>query len=143
MFPQASRMLPAVAKSRMQIHRGHRPVVAPFTVDPVPAMRRELKLLRIEVEQLRAVERIMGIELDLLRGLKDEARQSILECFERIEQVRESRDWWEQEAGRLSALIAQKPGAIVTAIRLHGRRAENEAKAASPRALAQVAALSL
>jgi len=60
MFPQAARMLPAVAKSRMQIHRGHRPVVAPFTVDPVPAMRRELKLLRIEVEQLRAVERMIG-----------------------------------------------------------------------------------
>ena len=38
--------------------------------------------------------------------------------------MRESRDQGEQEARRLSALIAQKPGAIATAIRLHGRRAE-------------------
>jgi hypothetical protein len=88
--------------------RGHPRVVAPFACDPVPAMQRELKLLQIEVVQLRAVERMLGIEIELLRGLKYEARQTLLECFEKIEQMRESRDHWEREAKRLSTLMAQK-----------------------------------
>jgi len=66
--------------------------------DPVPIMRRQITLLNIEVEHLRAKE--------------DEAREikEILFAYiERVEQLRENRDEWQREAGRLSAVMAQVP----------------------------------
>ena len=66
--------------------------------DPVPIMRREMNLLRIEMEQLR--------------GKEDEARkikEFLLDYVERVEQLRADRDEWQREAERLSALIRQVP----------------------------------
>jgi hypothetical protein len=69
-------------------------------------MRREIKLLRIEVEQLRAVEQRLRAELERLGPWEDEARKTkeFLRAYvEEVEQLRESRDYWEQKALRLSA----------------------------------------
>jgi hypothetical protein len=63
--------------------------------DPVPAMRRELALLRIELEQLRAKECA--------------ARKTEEFLFAQIDRVIDSRDRWQQEAQRLSALVADLP----------------------------------
>ena len=66
--------------------------------DPVPIMRRQITLLNIEVEHLRAKE--------------DEAREikEILFAYvERVEQLRENRDEWQREAERLSAVMGQVP----------------------------------
>jgi hypothetical protein len=63
--------------------------------DPVPAMRRELTLLRIEVEQLRARE--------------TEAREAKEFLLAHIDRIVESRDHWRREAEDLSALIAKAP----------------------------------
>ena len=67
----------------------------PDSCDPVPAMRRELALLRIELEQLRARE--------------DEARKTEQFLFAHLDRVIDSRDRWQREAERLSALIADMP----------------------------------
>jgi FtsZ-binding cell division protein ZapB len=70
----------------------------PDASDPVPIMRREINLLRIEIEQLR--------------GKEDEARkikQFLLAYVERVEHLRADRDEWQQEAERLSSLITQVP----------------------------------
>ena len=64
--------------------------------DPVPIMRRQITLLNIEVEHLRAKE--------------DEAREikEILFAYvERVEQLRENRDEWQREAERLSAVMGK------------------------------------
>ena len=61
-------------------------------------MRRQITLLNIEVEQLRAKE--------------DEARkirEFLIEYIEWVEQLRESRDEWQREAERRSAVMGQVP----------------------------------
>lgn len=61
-------------------------------------MRREIKLLRIEMEHLR--------------GKEDEARkikEFLLAYVEQVEHLRANRDEWQREAERLSALLAQVP----------------------------------
>ena len=66
--------------------------------DPVPIMRRQITLLNIEVEHLRAKE--------------DEAREikEILFAYvEQVEQLRENRDEWQREAERLSSVMGQVP----------------------------------
>src|SRR5262245_62105361 len=67
----------------------------PDSSDPVPAMRRELALLRIELEQLRARE--------------DEARKTQQFLAAHLDRVIGSRDRWQREAERLSALMADMP----------------------------------
>jgi hypothetical protein len=56
--------------------------------NPLPAMRREMKLLRIELERLRAMQNLLLVHID---------------C------VMNDRDQWQREAERLSALEAQMP----------------------------------
>ena len=56
----------------------------PDASDPVPTMRRELKLLRIELERLRAMEKFHCAVID---------------------RIMDSRDQWQREAERLSALM--------------------------------------
>ena len=66
--------------------------------DPVPTMRRQITLLNIEVEHLRAKE--------------DEAREIkelLFAYVERVEQLCENRDEWQREAKRLSAVMGQVP----------------------------------
>ena len=68
------------------------------TSDPVPVMRRQITLLNIEVEHLRAKE--------------DEARkvkEFLVEYVEWVEQLRENRDEWQREAERRSAVMGQVP----------------------------------
>ena len=66
--------------------------------DPVPVMRRQITLLNIEVEQLRAKE-------DEARKVKD----FLVEYVEWVEQLRENRDEWQREAERRGAVIGQVP----------------------------------
>ena len=66
--------------------------------DPVPVMRRQITLLNIEVEQLRAKE-------DEARKIKE----FLVEYVEWVEQLRENRDEWQREAERLSSMIGQVP----------------------------------
>src|SRR6478735_978077 len=63
--------------------------------DPLPVMRREMNLLRVEVEQLRAMD--------------EEARKTKDFLSRSVDRVMESRDRWKREAEYLSALIAQVP----------------------------------
>jgi len=70
----------------------------PDASDPLPIMRREVTLLRIEMENLR--------------GKEDEARnmkEFLLAYVKRVEHLRANRDQWQREAERLSALLAQVP----------------------------------
>jgi hypothetical protein len=67
----------------------------PDSSDPVPAMRRELALLRIEIEQMRARE--------------EEARKTEEFLFAHLDRLIDSRDRWQREAERLSALMADLP----------------------------------
>ena len=85
----------------------HRGLVAPFASDPELTARREIKLLRIEVEQLRAVERMLRAELELLRASRDEDRKAeelLFAYVEEVEQLLESRDYPKREARRFSDL---------------------------------------
>ena len=66
-------------------------------IDPVPAMRRELSLLRIELEQLRALE--------------NEARKTN-ELLGYIDRLIDSRDEWRREAERLSVLCSTQQNAL-------------------------------
>ena len=66
--------------------------------DPLPVMRREMKLLLIEISQLRT-------EVEQLRA-KEEEEQNVKEFLYR---VIESRNQWQREAHRLRALIAKVP----------------------------------
>ena len=61
--------------------------------DPVPAMRREMKLVLIELNVLR-------VEVEQLRELKQFLSAS-------INQIKESRDQWRGEAERLHASITE------------------------------------
>jgi FtsZ-binding cell division protein ZapB len=67
----------------------------PDPADPLPALRREITLLRIELEQLRARE--------------NEARQAKEFLLARIDRIMENRDLWQREAERLKSLIPQVP----------------------------------
>jgi len=66
--------------------------------DPVPVMRRQITLLNIEVEHLRANE-------DEARKIKE----FLVEYGEWVEQLRENRDEWQREAERRSAVMGQVP----------------------------------
>ena len=85
----------------VKLHSLVRKLSAPETTaasDALPIMRRQLKLLNIEVEHLR--------------GKADEAskiKEFLAEYVDRVEQLRENRDQWQREAERLNALIAQVP----------------------------------
>jgi FtsZ-binding cell division protein ZapB len=70
--------------------------------DPLPVMRRELKLLLIELSVLR-------VEVEQLRAMEQEARDTEEYLSASINQIIESRDQWRREAERLSALIARVP----------------------------------
>jgi hypothetical protein len=83
------------------------PIVPPFTPDP-DTLRRQMKLLQIEVEQLRAVEQMLRAELerclDSGEAHERKAKEFLRAYVEEVEQLRESRDYWEQKALRLSVL---------------------------------------
>ena len=64
-------------------------------VDPVPAMRRELVLLRIELEKLRATE--------------CEARKTNEFLVRELDRIIDNRDQWRREAERLDELVARTP----------------------------------
>ena len=64
--------------------------------DPLPVMRREMKLLLIETSMLRD-------QVERLRAAEQEARY----LSASVDQIMESRDQWRREAERLRALIAQ------------------------------------
>jgi len=70
--------------------------------DPLPVMRRELKLLLIELNGLR-------VEVEQLRVMRQEAldREALLSAS--VEQLAESRDHWRREAEGLCALVEQVP----------------------------------
>jgi hypothetical protein len=78
---------------------GPQPWEAP---DPLPVMRRELKLLLIEMNVLR-------VEVEQLRAMEREARNTEAYLSASLKRLMESRDHWRREAERLRALIAQVP----------------------------------
>ena len=78
---------------------GPQPWEAP---DPLPVMRRELKLLLIEMNVLR-------VEVEQLRAMKREARDREEFLSASVNRLMESRDHWRREAERLCALIVQVP----------------------------------
>ena len=83
------------------VHSFVRKIPPPETADasdPVPIMRRQITLLNLEVKHLRAKE-------DEARDIKE----ILIAYVERVEQLRENRDEWQREAGRLSAVMAQVP----------------------------------
>jgi predicted ribosome quality control (RQC) complex YloA/Tae2 family protein len=103
-FTRADRMDQGVDGRHSSLDRG---LVMPFASDPELTARREIKLLRIEVEQLRAVERMLRAELEMLRAAKDEDRKTtelLVAYVKEVEQLFESRDYPEQEAKRFSGL---------------------------------------
>ena len=70
--------------------------------DPLPVMRREMKLLLIELNVLR-------IEVGQLRAADQEAHRTKESLSASVNRIMESRDTWQREAERLSALMAQVP----------------------------------
>jgi len=78
---------------------GSQPWEAP---DPLSVMRRELKLLLIEMNVLR-------VEVKQLRAMEREARNTEEFLSASVKQLMENRDHWRQEAERFRALIAQVP----------------------------------
>jgi hypothetical protein len=119
MLRHASRMLPVGANlfthpdrtdqrvDARHLSLDHRDLVMPFASDPELTARREIKLLRIEVEQLRAVERMLRAELEVLRADRDEDRKTkelLFAYVEEVEQLLQSRDYLEREAKRSSGL---------------------------------------
>ena len=70
--------------------------------DPLPVMRRELKLLLIEINMLR-------VEVEQLRAMKQQARNTEEYLLASVSRITESRDQWRREAERLNAMIAQIP----------------------------------
>jgi hypothetical protein len=67
-------------------------------IDPVPAMRRELSLLRIELERLRVLENEARKTNELLVGY--------------IDHLIDSRDEWRRETERLSVLCSTQQDAL-------------------------------
>src|SRR4029450_11125331 len=78
---------------------GSQPWEAP---DPLPVMRRELKLLLIEMNVLR-------VEVEQLRAMKREARGRAELRSPPVNRLMESRNHWRREAERLRAFITQVP----------------------------------
>jgi hypothetical protein len=70
--------------------------------DPLPVMRREMKLLLIEPSRLRT-------EVEQLRAMEEEARNTKEFLSASVNQILESRDQWRREAQRLGALTARVP----------------------------------
>jgi FtsZ-binding cell division protein ZapB len=65
-------------------------------------MRRELKLLLIEMNVLR-------VEVEQLRAMEQEARNTEEFLSTSVNRIMDSRDQWRREAERLRALITQVP----------------------------------
>jgi hypothetical protein len=65
-------------------------------------MRRELKLLLIEMNVLR-------VEVEQLRAMEREARRTEELLSASVDRMMDARDQWRREAERLRALIAQVP----------------------------------
>ena len=78
---------------------GSQPWEAP---DPLPVMRRELKLLLIEMNVLR-------VEVEQLRAIEREARNTEEFLSGSVSRLIDSRDHWRREAERLRDLIEQGP----------------------------------
>ena len=78
---------------------GSQPWEAP---DPLPVMRRELKLLLIEMNVLR-------LEVEQLRAMKRQARNTEEFLSAAGNRLMESRDHWRREAERLRGLIVEVP----------------------------------
>jgi FtsZ-binding cell division protein ZapB len=95
MFRHAVRMSTQSAAANVHPFMRIFPAPPPDAFDSVPTMRREITLLRIEVERLRAIE--------------NEARETKEFLIAHIDRLMESRDRWQREAERLSALVAQVP----------------------------------
>ena len=74
---------------------GPQPWEAP---DPLPVMRRELKLLLIEMNLLR-------IEVEQSRSIREEARAREAFFSASVKQLTEGRDKWRREAERLRDLM--------------------------------------
>jgi FtsZ-binding cell division protein ZapB len=89
----------AKAHHRASPFPGSQPWEAP---DPVPVMRRELKLLLIEMNVLR-------VEVEQLRAMEREARNTEELLSASVNRIMKSRDHWRREAERLRALIGQVP----------------------------------
>ena len=70
--------------------------------DPLPVMRRELKLLLIERNLLRR-------EVEQLRAMEQEARSAEEFLSASVNGIMESRDQWRREAEQLRGLITQGP----------------------------------
>jgi FtsZ-binding cell division protein ZapB len=70
--------------------------------DPLPVMRRELKLLLIEMNVLR-------VEVEQLRAMDREARNTEEFLSTSVNRIMESRDHWRREAEHLRTLIAEVP----------------------------------
>jgi hypothetical protein len=78
---------------------GPQPWEAP---DPLPVMRRELKLLLIEMNLLR-------IEVEQSRSIRDEAQAREAFFSASVKRLTEGRDKWRREAERLRDLIDEGP----------------------------------
>ena len=86
---------------RCGLLRGFR--VVPWEApDPLPVMRRELKLLLIEMNLLR-------IEVEQSRSIREEAQAREAFFSASVKQLTEGRDKWRREAERLRDLIEQDP----------------------------------
>jgi FtsZ-binding cell division protein ZapB len=70
--------------------------------DPLPVMRREMKLLLIELNRLR-------VEVEQLRAASQEAHNMREALTASVARITESRDHWQREAERLSGLMARVP----------------------------------
>jgi hypothetical protein len=70
--------------------------------DPLPVMRRELKLLLIERNLLR-------VEVEQLRAMEQEARNNEEFLSASVSRILESRDQWRREAEYLRALVEEVP----------------------------------
>ena len=77
--------------------------------DPLPVMRREMKLLIVELNVLRG-------EVEQLRAMQEEAcvkeavlSTSLTQLTENLTEVTKNRDQWRGEAERLRAIIDKAP----------------------------------
>ena len=70
--------------------------------DPLPVMRRELKLLLIELNVLR-------VEVEQLRAMKQDAHNTEERLSASIDRLTASRDQWQREAERLRASMDPAP----------------------------------
>jgi FtsZ-binding cell division protein ZapB len=70
--------------------------------DPLPVMRREMKLLLIELNVLR-------VEVEQLRAMKKDTCNTEEFLSASINQLKQNRDQWQREAERLRLLIDPTP----------------------------------